>query len=76
MLTYLNCHVCIVFMMVFTLVGRLVPCSDLLVFSVSSDHDWLLLAISIITVIQRPAMAVYQGRKSRLLTIRPVYWQR
>ena len=47
LLAYLNCHMCILFVVVFVLVGRLVPIRDLLVLSVASS--WLLLAITITT---------------------------
>ena len=58
-------------MVVFTLVGGLVPSSDLLDCLLSVvGCCWLLLHI------QQPVMAVHQGRRSRLLTIRLVDWQR
>ena len=47
LLAYLNCHTYILFVLVFTFVGRLAPGSD---FLLSVAGGWLLLAIIIIIV--------------------------
>ena len=74
LLAYLNCHMYILFVVVFTLVGWLVLGNDLLACLQSVvGCCWLLL---LLLFIWYPVMALHQGRRSRWLTIRLVDWQR